>query len=435
MDPFVLGAVGLGVVFILLFLGMPIAFATGLVGFAGLLLLKGVGAAGDTVAFLSYRITANYALTVIPLFIIMGYFAFFAGLTRDLYDTARKWLGHLPGGLAIATVFGCAGFAACSGSSAAAAAVMGKATIPEMRKSGYDPKLAAGVVAASGTLASLIPPSNMIVIYGIITEQSIGTLLIAGFIPGIVSAIIYALMLYLKVRLNPKSGPVTASVPWRDRLIGLKGVWGMVVLMVIVLGGLYTGVFTPSEAGGVAAFGAFVMAVAMRRLTWANLKESLLETGKTTAMIFAVLIGVLVLLRFFTLSGFTEAIVNYALGLQVPPLLVLIGIIAVYAILGTFMTALGTMMITLPLVLPVIIGLGYNPIWFGIIVIKMVEIALITPPVGVNVYVVKGVAPDIPLEDIFKGTFPFLAMDFLTVALFIAVPQIIMWLPNTMMAN
>ena len=418
-----------------MFLGMRIAFAAVLVGFVGLVILRGWGVAGGAVGFLPYRIVAHFPMTVIPLFIIMGYFAYFAGLTRDLFDTARQWVGHLPGGLAIAAVLGCAGFAACSGSSTASAAVMGKVVIPEMRGHGYEPKLAAGVVAAGGTLANLIPPSLVIVIYGIITEESIGALLIAGFIPGIVSALIYALMLYVRLRLSPQLGRPLPAVPWKERFISLRRTWGVLMLMLAVLGGLYTGVFTPTEAGGVGAFGAFVMALALRRLNWSNLKEALLETGKTTAMIFAILVGVLILLRLLALSGVTKLFTTFMLEVPWPPLAVLIGILFLYVILGTFMSGIGMMMVTLPLVVPVVTGLGYDPIWFGIIVVKMVEIALITPPVGMNVYVVSSVAPDIPIEDVFRGILPFLAMDLLTVGLLIAFPQIVLFLPQTMMGG
>ena len=396
-----------------MFLGMRIAFAAALVGFVGLVILKGWAVAGGAVGFLPYRIVAHYPMSVIPLFIIMGYFAFYAGLTRDIFDAARKWVGHLPGGLAIATVFGCAGFAACSGSSTASAAVMGKIAIPEMRKYGYDQKLAAGVVAASGTLSSLIPPSFVIVIYGIITEQSIGALLIAGFIPGVISAFIYAAMLYFRIRFGRGGLAQTLPpTPWKARIISLRSIWGIVVLVLVVLGGLYTGVFTPTEAGGVGAFGAFLMALLLRRLSWSNIKESLLETGKTTAMIFTILVGVLILLRLLALSGITKLFTTTMLSLPWPPLAVLVGILFVYLILGTFMSGIGMMMVTLPLVVPVVVSLGYDPIWFGIIVIKMVEIAVITPPVGMNVYVTQGVAPDIPL--------------------LIAFPQIILFLPRTM---
>ncbi|MFC1907116.1 TRAP transporter large permease [Chloroflexota bacterium] len=434
MDPIVIGTIGLGAFVILFVMGMPIGFSAAIVGFMGLVILKSWAVGGDSLSFLPYSITASYPLSVIPMFIIMGYFAFFAGVTSDLFKTARRWVGHLPGGLAIATTFGCAGFAACSGSTIASAAVMGKITIPEMIESGYDQKVATGVVAASGTLSALIPPSTLIVIYGVITEQSIGTLLIAGLIPGILSAIIYATMLFFRFRFNPKLGPVLPGAsPWKERLASLKGVWGVLVIMLIVLGGIYTGVFTPTEAGAVGAFGAFLMALFMRRLTWPRLKEAILETGKTTAMIFMILVGVLILLRFLALSGLSSTIVTFATTLSVPPLVLLISILIVFMFLGMFMSAVGMMMITLPLVTPIILSLGYSPLWFGIIVIKMTEMAAITPPVGVTVYAVKSVAPDVPLENIFRGIFPFLAMDILTVGLLIAFPSIILWLPQTMM--
>jgi tripartite ATP-independent transporter DctM subunit len=277
-----MGLLGLGAIFVLILLGMRIAFATALVGFVGLWFMKDMGVAGKVVGFLPHGIVAHYSLSVIPLFIIMGYYAyyaaFYAGLTDDIFFTARQWIGHFPGGLAIATVFGCAGFAACTGASTASAAIMGRVAIPEMKKYGYHPRLAAGVVAASGTLASLIPPSVILVIYGIITEQSIGALLIAGFIPGIVSAIIYAAMIYTRVKIYPELGKPQAGVSLKAKLYSLKGTWGVLVLIVLIIGGIYSGVFTPTEAGGAGAFGAFLMALSMRRLTKERLKESLLRS-------------------------------------------------------------------------------------------------------------------------------------------------------------
>ena len=280
MDPLIMGLLGLSAIFVLVVLGMRIAFATALVGFVGLWIMKNFGVAGNVLGFLPHAIVAHYSLSVIPLFIIMGYYAFYAGLTDDIFFTARQWVGHLPGGLAIASVFGCAGFAACTGASTASAAIMGRVAIPEMRKYGYHPRLAAGVVAASGTLASLIPPSVILVIYGIITEQSIGALLIGGFIPGVISAIIYAGMIYTRVKISPELGKLQPKASWKEKLYALKGTWGVLVLIFLIIGGIYSGVFTPTEAGGAGAFSAFLMALFMRRLTLARLKESLLETGQ-----------------------------------------------------------------------------------------------------------------------------------------------------------
>lgn len=418
---------------VLVALGTWIGFAAAVVGFMGITLIKGWGAAGGVAGFLPYAITASFSLSVIPLFIMMGYFAFYAGLTRDLFTTARAWFGQFHGGLAIATAFGSAGFGACSGSSTAAAAVMARVSIPEMKKYGYDLKLAAGAVAASGTMASMIPPSVVMVIYGVITEQSIGTLLIAGFIPGILEAILYSGMIYTRCRINPRLGAALPAVSWRERMASLRGVWGMVVLMVMILGGIYTGVFTPTEAGGIGAFGALVMALSLRRVSWADLKSSVLETGKTTAMIFATLIGVLILLRFFALSGVTGAFTGFMLGLPWPPIGILAVILVIYVFLGMFVSATGMLMLTLPLVFPVVVGLGYHPIWFGVIAVRMAEVAFITPPVGMNVYAVRAVTPDITVEDIFRGTFWFLAMDMINIILLIAFPIIALWLPSTMM--
>ncbi len=413
-------------------LGMWIGFAAALVGLIGIAVIKGWGAMMGVADFLPYAVTASFPFSVIPLFILMGYFAFYAGLTRDIFSTARAWVGHFPGGLAVATTFGSAGFAACSGSSTAAAVVMGKVSIPEMRKYGYDPKLATGAVAASGTIASMIPPSVVMVIYGVITEQSVGTLLIAGLIPGILEAILYGGMILTRCRINPALGAALPATSWKEKLVSLKGVWGMLVLVAIILGGIYAGIFTPTEAGGIGAIGALIMALSLRRLNWSDFKDSILETGKSTAMIFAIMMGVLILLRLFALSGLSGAFTNLLLGLDWPRLGILLVILLLYLFLGTFLNVTGMLMVTLPLVFPVVVGLGYDPIWFGIIAVRMCEIAFITPPVGINVYAVRAVTPDVTTEDIFRGTFWFLIMDFFNLVLLIAFPAIALWLPSTM---
>lgn len=432
MEPLTWGIIGLGVLFVLIVLGMRIAFATTLLGFAGLWIMKDMNVAGNVIGFLVHGIVAHYTFSVIPLFIIMGYYAYYAGLTDDIFQTARAWVGHLPGGLAVATVLGCAGFAACTGASTASAAIMGKVAIPEMEKYGYHPRLAAGVVAASGTLASLIPPSVILIIYGIITEESIGTLLIAGFIPGIVSAFIYGSMIYARVKISPELGKPQPPVPWTGRIKALKGTWGVLVLITLIIGGIYTGIFTPTEAGGAGAFGAFLMALAMRRLTFARLKESLLETGRSTIMIFMIITGVLIFVRFLALTTLPLTFTEFIIGLPFNRYVILCLILSLYIFLGMFLDAIGMLMLTVPVVFPAVTGLGFDPIWFGIILVKMCEICLITPPVGLNCYIVRSVAPHIPLEEIFRGIFPFLAMDILTVTLFIVFPSIITWLPSTM---
>jgi len=432
MDPLIVGYIGLAALFVLIILGMRIAYATALVGIIGILFLKGWSVASAVSGFLPHASVAHYSLSVIPLFVIMGYFAYHANLTSDAFNTARQWVGHFPGGLALATTFGCAAFAACTGASIAAASVMGKIAIPEMRKYSYNTTLAAGAVAAGGTLAVLIPPSVPLVIFGVITEKSIGVLLLAGIIPGILTALIFSSMVYIRVKLNPDLAPPLPSASFKDKLISLKNIWGIIVLVCLIIGGIYTGIFTPTEAGGAGATGAFLMALMMRRLSWAKLKESLLETGRVTIMIFSIIVGVLILVRFLALTGVSTALAEAVLSLHVHRIVILIGVLLIYLVLGMFLEIIGMLMLTVPIIFPAIVALGFDPIWFGIIVVKMCEMCLMTPPVGLNVYAVKSVAPDIPLEEIFKGIFPFLLVDVLTMTLLIAFPKIVTFLPSIM---
>lgn len=432
MEPEIIGLIGTAVFIILVLIGVWIGFAALTVGIVGIAILKGWGTAGGVTGFLPYTVTASFALSVIPMFIIMGYFAYHGGVTRALFTTARQWFGHLPGGLAIATVFGSAGFGACCGSSNAAAAVMGKVAIPEMLRYDYDPKLAAGAAASAGTLAVMIPPSVNMVIYGVLTEQSVGKLFIAGIFPGIIEATLYAIMVYFWCRLKPGIGAALPAAAWKQRFASLKGSGGMLIIGAIVMGGIYGGVFTPTEAGGIAAISALGIAMASRHLNWDNFKQSLLDTGKTTAMIFLTLVGVLILLRFLALSGTVRLFISSLIGLPLPPLGTLIVIIFIYLILGMFVSVIGMLMLTLDVFFPIIMALGYDPIWFGILVVSVSEIAFITPPVAMNVYAVKAVAPEIPTEDIMKGVLPFLANSLLFVVILVAFPQIATWLPGTM---
>ncbi|MFH0914371.1 MAG: TRAP transporter large permease [Chloroflexota bacterium] len=432
LDPLTVGILGLAVFLILVLLGTWIGFAAATVGLFGIALIKGWPALAGAAGYIFYAETASFTLSVIPLFILMGYFAGYGGLTRDIFYTARQWLGHFPGGLAIATAFGCAGFGACSGSSTATAAVMGKVAIPEMKRYNYDMKLATGTVAASGTMAAMIPPSVIMVVYGVLTEQSVGTLLIAGFVPGIMEAVLYSGMIYFRCRFNPKLGAALPPASWKERIISLKEPWGILVLIIIIMGGIYGGVFTPTEAGGIGAFGAFCIVLARRKLTWANLKESLLETGKTTAMIFVTLVGILILLRLFALSGITDTLISGILGLPWPPVAILILILILFIFLGMFIAPMAMLMLTLPLVFPVILKLGYDPIWFGVIAVTMCELAWITPPVAMNVYVVKAVVPEVSTDDIFRGVMWFFLMDIIRLAIMVAFPAVVLWLPYSM---
>ena len=431
MDPVTVGIIGVVALSMLLVSGMRIAYATALCGLVGLWALRGYEPAAGLAGLMPYSESSHYSLLVLPLFVLMGYLAHHAGITRNIYWTARQWLGQLPGGLAIATIFGCAGFAAACGATTASAAVMGRVSLPELKRFGYDEKIAAGCVAAGGTLATMIPPSVIMVIYGFIAEQSIGALLLAGILPGLLQALSYSVMLYFRFRANPELGPSIPAVSWPDRIRSLSGTWGMFVLILIVLGGIYTGFATPTEAAGIGALGAFLMA--LPRMRRGDLKTALLETARTTAMMFAIIVGVLIFVRFLAFSGMPGALVDTVLDLEVNRYVVLIGILAMYLVLGMFLDGIGMLLLTIPIVLPAVTALGFDPIFFGVLVVRMVEIGLITPPVGLNAFVLKGVAPDIPIGNIFRGCGWFVAVDLVNVAILIAFPAIILLIPQSMM--
>jgi tripartite ATP-independent transporter DctM subunit len=430
VDPIVLGVLSLGVLTLFLLSGMRIAFATALCGFLGLWMLRGYDPAAALSATSIFGHITSYNLLVLPLFIAMGFFAYHAGITRDLYFTARQWFGQLPGGLAIATIFGSAGFAAACGASTAAAAVMGRVALPELKKYGYDDRISTGCVAAGGTMATMIPPSVLMVIYGFIAEESIGALLLAGILPGLLEAVSYVIMLLVRFRVNPALGPPIQGITWSDRVRSLKGVWGMVVLIVLVMGSIYSGVATPTEAAGVGALGALLLA--LPRLTWGTFWRAMVETARTSALIFAIVAGVLIYVHFLGFTGMPGAVAGFIASLDLPPTVVLVGILALYLVLGMFLDGIGMLLLTVPIILPTVAHLGIHPIVFGVLVIRMVEIGLITPPVGLNVYVLRGVAPDVSMTDMFRGCGWFVFVDIINVAILIAFPQIILLIPQTM---
>ncbi|WP_169566042.1 TRAP transporter large permease [Sneathiella limimaris] len=432
LDPLLTGVIGMGALIVMVFLGVRVYIAATIVGMLGIVSIIGWDAGTGIVGTIPHSKSTLYSLSVLPMFILIGYLAFHAGITTAAFDAAKKWLGWVPGGLAVSTVFAAAGFAAVSGASTATAAVFTRVAIPEMLKNGYDRRLAAGVVAAGGTLASLIPPSAILVIYAIIVEQSVGALLLAGFIPGIVSALIYAFIIMGRATLNPKLGPPVRGFTFKERVSSLPGTLPIVAVIGIIFSAIYGGWATPTEAGALGAFVVLILAF-FHGMRTKELKEALAETAKLSVMIFSIIWGVLVFVRFLGFSGLPEAFAEWILGLPFPPTVIIIMILCGYAILGMFMDAIGMLLLTLPVVYPAVIGLGYDPIWFGIIVVKMVEICLITPPIGLNCYVVNGVRPDIPLADVFRGIGPFFVADVLTVALFIAFPSLILWLPQAML--
>ena len=429
MDELTTGLVVTVGLLVLVFLGVRVFAAAALAGLVGMVWLIGWDAGAGIVGTVPHSKSVNYVLSVLPMFILIGFVAYHAGLTHALFNAARAWFGWVPGGLAVASVFATAGFAAVSGASTATAAVFSRVAIPHMLENGYNPRLAAGVVAAGGTLASLIPPSAILVIYAIIVEESVGTLLLAGFLPGAVSALIYASLIIGQCAVRPELGRPIASPPLRERLLSLPPTLPIFAVVAIIFSAMYAGWATPTEAGALGAF--VVMCIALYRgMRWAALKSALLETAKLTVMIFALIWGVLIFVRFLGFAGLPEAFATWLVELPLPTVMTMILILLGYAVLGMFMDAIGMLLLTLPVVYPAVIALGYDPIWFGIIVVKMCEVCLITPPVGLNCYVVAAVRPDIPLAEVFRGILPFFLADVATVGLFLAFPGIVLWLPN-----
>jgi tripartite ATP-independent transporter DctM subunit len=421
-------------------LRVPIAFAMGLVGFAGFGLMIGWSPSMAMAVNVTYETGLAYSLSVVPLFILMGNFVRQAGLSDELYTASYAFLGHRRGGLAMATVVACGGFSAVCGSSLATAATMSKVAMPPMRRFGYADSLAAGSIAAGGTLGILIPPSVILVIYGIMTESNIGLLFIAGIVRGLLGIALYLVAVMITVRLNPDAGPPGERMDWPARWRALLGVWGVLVLFTLVIGGIYGGVFTPTEAGGIGAFGAFVFALARRRLDWRTLVQLLTESVRTTAMIFTILIGALIFSNFINVAGMPSALAELVTSYGLSPLMVVLLIMLIYVALGCVLESLSMILLTVPVFYPLVQGLDFagsiDPemvlIWFGIVIVVVTEISLITPPVGLNVFVLNGMLPDVRLATIFKGVTPFWIVDIVRLALLVLVPTISIWLPSLM---
>ncbi|MBW1716674.1 MAG: TRAP transporter large permease [Deltaproteobacteria bacterium] len=434
MDPVIVGVIGTVLVFFLLFLGMPIAFALMFVGFAGISYLASIGAALPVAARTVYEVSAFYPYTVIPLFIVMGGFAGSSGMTQELYSTFDKWFRKLPGGLAIATIGACAGFAAVSGSSVATAATMGTIAFPQMKRFNYHSRLATGSIAAGGTLGFLIPPSIGFIVYGMMTEQSIGKLLIAGMIPGLTLAAAYIAIVVLSVKLNKSLAPISPEpVTWRDKFTALKGIWEPLAIFLVVMGGIYLGVFTPTEAGAIGATTLFLVALIKRKLSRQNLVQALQEAIRISVMVLFLVAGANVFSYFLALSMIPMKVAAWVAELQVSPYLIHSIIVVIYLFLGCFLDAISMMVLTLPVIFPIILALGFDPIWFGVIAVLMMEAGLITPPMGLNIFTVAGVVKDVSVEEIFRGTLPFLLSIFVIVILITIFPKIALLLPNMMM--
>lgn len=432
MSTLTAGILGIALLFFLFATGMPIAFVMTLVGWLGYVYLSSMDGGLNILGISFYAGGTTYTLSVIPLFVLMGQFASHAGLSHQLYWAVERWLGHRRGGLAMATVGACAGFAAISGSSVATAATMGTVALPEMKKYRYGMSLATGTVAAGGTLGILIPPSAPLVFYAILTELSVGKLFIAGILPGIMLAVLFMLAINIRVRLNPELAPRGPGATFKERINALKGVWGILVLFLIVMGGIYTGVFTPTEAAGIGAFGAFVFSLYTRKMAWHHFVDSLRMTGQTTGMIFIIVIGAYVFGYFLAVTRIPFELADYMSGLEVSPYIILAGVVLIYTILGMFLDGWAIMVLTIPIIHPMMVNLGFDPIWFGVMVVIMLEMALITPPVGVNVFIIKGVAKDVPMYTIFRGIWPFWIAMLVSLFILSIFPQIALFLPNTM---
>jgi tripartite ATP-independent transporter DctM subunit len=433
MDPVAVGIIGILAMVLLMALGLNIAFTFFVVGAGGTFYLISQKAFLSTMATAPFFTIANYTLSTIPMFILMGYYAFQGGVTQDIFNIAVKWIGRLPGGLAMAAIVGCTAFAFCSGSSLAGAAVMGQVTIPEMRRYGYDKRFASGVVAAGGALAAMIPPSITMIIYGVLTETPIAPILIGGILPGLMTCAIYLAGVYLIASRKPHLAPLfTERFTWRERLTSLKGGWGVAFLAALVIGGIYSGLFSPTEAGAAGAAGALLLGLGSGRMALRDSWKPVLETATTTAQIFIIIAGALLFSRMLTFSGVTHKFSEWIVGLPFPPMGILIVIMLMYIGLGCIMEPLGMLFITLPIIFPAIKALGIDPIWFGILLVKVIEIGVITPPVGMNVYVLKTVTPDITLDEIFQGIGWMLVMEIIALSLLLAFPSITLFLPNLM---
>lgn len=430
MTPTAVGLAGIVALIVLIFSRMPIGFLMVLVGFAGFGAIVSFDAALSLLARDFFSVFSSYDLTVIPLFVLMGQVAFHSGISTRLFDAAYAWIGHLPGGLAMATVGACAGFAAICGSTNATAATMAAATLPEMKRYGYRPALATGVVAAGGSLGILIPPSVIFIVYGVLTEQSVGKLFIAGLLPGLLLTGLFVLTIVIWTLLRPEIGPRGARTGWREKIVSLRGLVETILLFALVMGGLFGGLFTPTEAAAVGAFGTIVLALARRRLTWDGFRRALFETTRITCMIMVIVAGATVFGHFLAVSRIPFDIAHWVTDLDIPAGAVMVLIILVYLVGGCFIDALALIMLTVPIFYPVVTSLGYDALWFGVIIVLVTQIGVVTPPVGANVYVVSGVARDVPLEVIFRGVMPFVIALVVGTLLLVPFPQVALWLPG-----
>lgn len=418
--------------FVLLASGMAIGLAMGLAGVTGTMWLISSDSALALLGQTAYETAITYDLSIVPLFVLMGYFATNSGLSEALYRACNTWLGSFRGGLALATIGGCGAFAAICGSSLATAATMSQIALPEMRRYNYDERLATGAIAAGGTIGILIPPSVILVIYGILTETNIGHLFLAGIIPGMLLVLFFMITIMIVTRIDPTLGPRGEKTTFAEKIRAVKDVWGTALLFMLVIGGIYLGVFTPTEAAGIGAMGALGLGLVARRMSVKKFMNCLLETVKTTSMIFTILIGAILFNNFLVLSDVPSEIGEWVSSLPLGPHSILLVILLIYLVLGCALDALAMILLTVPIFFPIVANLGFDPIWFGVIVVLVVELGMISPPIGMNVFVIKGIAPEVPIGQIYLGVLPFVIALMLLIVVLVIFPGLATWLPSTM---
>ncbi|MFN2437228.1 MAG: TRAP transporter large permease [Desulfotignum sp.] len=437
MSPTLIGILGILIMILMFLTRMPVAFVMATVGFVGFSLMISTDAGLVLLSRNIYEVFDSYDLTTIPLFILMGQLGFNSGISKRLYDAGYKFLGSIRGGLAMATVSACTAFGAVCGSSPATAATMATVGLPEMKRYNYDDELATGSVASGGGIGMIMPPSVVLIIYGILTEQSIGALFVAGIFPALLVTLLFIICIYIRCRISPEQGPRGEHFSWPEKLKSLLGLSETLIIFVLVIGGIFIGLFTPTEAAAIGAFGVLLIGVIRRQITWKGFVKSLMETLRTSCMVLMLIAGAVIFGKFLAVTRIPFEIAGWVSGLAISPVLVLAIILLIYFFGGCFMDALAFVTLTVPIFFPVVMELGYDPIWFGIIIVMVTEMGVITPPVGINVYVVYGVAKNVldegvPLETIFKGIFPFLIAVIIGILILILFPQIIMYLPNLM---
>jgi C4-dicarboxylate transporter DctM subunit len=432
MSEFLWGIIGICLFLVFIFLKMPIGFAGALVGFLGICVVRGVGPALSLVAAEPFRVGSTYVYSVIPLFILMGYLAAQTGLSANAFYTLNKWVGHMRGGLAMATTGACAIFGAICGDPISTATTMTAVALPEMRKHKYHDRLSLGILAASGNLGFMIPPSLAFIVYAILTEQSIGTLFIAGIVPGLLLALFFIATIWIICRINPVLAPQAPKAGWMERLKSIRGILGILIIIVLVLGGIYAGIFTPTEAGSIGVAGVLLLGLANRQLKWQDFGVVLRRVSTLLGMVFVLIIGAMIFSRFMAVSEISLKLGDFMSGLDISRYYLLVAVLIFYALAGLIMDIMGIMMIVAPILHPIIVGLGFDPVWLAVLTVAMILMGGISPPVGMVVFALSGMVSDAPLFTIYRGVFPFIVAMLVCLVILIAFPQIVLWLPGMM---